>query len=55
MTAYDNYLVNGAALRTVLEDVHGDQQRQDGDISSLQASQPQAIGIEELAEIWNNS
>ena len=55
MQQYDNHLVSGAALRTTLEELHTDQQRQDGAIGNVEAQLPLALSTEEIAELWINS
>lgn len=55
MGQYDNHLVNGAALEQVIEDVHGDQQRQDEVTASISDNMPTPLDVLEIADLWNNN
>ena len=54
MGQYDDYLVGGGALRKVLEEIHGDQQRQDENIGGVENALPTSLDVVEISALWNN-
>lgn len=55
MGQYNDYLVGGEALERVLQEIHGDQQRQDSAHEDLADSMPTSLDVIEISELWNNN